>query len=226
MIRNIKNIIIILLLLFGGYFVYVTWINPPDTEPDSTKYIKIGGKKYIELVNKRDTIIQHDTIKIPEYVPKVKYVDREVEVPADVDTVAILKDYYVKRYYEDTVKQYPDSTGGNSVVVKDTVSQNKIVSRQVDFNVETMVIHDSIVVKELMRTKVFIGPGVNVGSSLGVNTTIMIKNRNDKVLFLQPGLQTTPGTTEIKPYIGGGLLWKIDLNNVSLNPFKRKKKTQ
>lgn len=217
MIRTIKNILIILLLVMGGYFGYDYFFGP-DPIPDPEKYIEINGKRYIELVNKRDTLIVRDTFKIKEYVPKVKYVDREVEVPADVDTVAILKDYYVKRYYEDTIRQFPDSTNGNSVVVKDTITQNKIVSRQVDFNVETMVIHDSIVVKELPRTKVFVGPGVNVGSGVGVNATFVIKDKKDKAFFLQPGLQAAPGTTDIKPYIGGGLLWKIDMKK--LNPFK------
>jgi hypothetical protein len=223
MIRNVKNILTILLILAGAYFAY-QFFFVPTPPPDPDKYIEIGGKQYEILKNQRDTIIEYDTIKVPEYIPKVKFVDREVEVPADVDTVAILKDYYVKRYYEDTVKQYPDSTGGNSVVVKDTITHNKIVSRQVDFNVETITITDSIVVKEPLKTKVFIGPGVNIGPTVGVNGTIVIKNSQDKAFFIQPGLQNVPGTNDIKGYIGGGLLWKIDLNNVSLNPFKKKKR--
>jgi len=214
MIRNIKNILIILLLILGGYFVYTTWINP-EPEVDLNEYIKIGSKEYIKLSSKVETIIVRDTVKIKEYVP-VPGPDVPVPVPQDVDTNAILKDYYVKRPYRDIVKQYPDSTGGNSVTINDTISQNRIISREVDFNVETKTIKETITVLEPPKTKVFIGPGVDIGPTVGINGGLLIKNKQDKVFRINAGIQNVPGTNDLKPYIGGGLYWKIKFKKPKL----------
>ena len=47
-----------------------------------------------------DTIIQYDTIRIEKinYIPKwkTKYITKVDTIPSDIDTLAILKDYYAR----------------------------------------------------------------------------------------------------------------------------------
>ena len=79
--------------------------------------------------------VRYDTIKVTEtqYIPK--YVEKTVvdidtfNVP--IDTLTILKDYYAKYYYIDTIEI--DSLG--TIVVSDTVTRNLISKRDVQSNI-------------------------------------------------------------------------------------------
>lgn len=78
--------------------------------------------------------VRYDTIKVTEtkYIPK--YVEKTVvdidTFNAPIDTLTILKDYYAKYYYIDTIEI--DSLG--TIVVSDTVTRNLISKRDVQSN--------------------------------------------------------------------------------------------
>ena len=80
--------------------------------------------------------VRYDTLEVEKkvFVPKIKTVVRTntitdtVVLKSRIDTLAILKDYYNKYVYQDTLKL--DSLG--YVVIMDTISQNKIFSRRFD----------------------------------------------------------------------------------------------
>lgn len=204
---DIKNITIIVLLILGSFLFY-KWITQ-EPRPDMNDYIKIGGKEYKKLSEKRDTIYQ-DTIIYKEKrvpVPVKEYID--VPIPVDVDTLEILKDFYTKRVYSDTLLNIDGE--GSVATINDTISQNRIISRTARFDIKNKTITETIIVETPPRVKVFVGPGVDIGYNYGANGSILIKNKKDQVLQLQGGLQSVPGTNDIKPYVGLGIYWKIKL---------------
>jgi hypothetical protein len=67
--------------------------------------------------------------EVQVHVPVPVYIDSLVYLEGDIDTAAILADYFRKYYYSDTI--YRD--GNFMAVVRDSVSNNRIVYRAFDF---------------------------------------------------------------------------------------------
>ncbi len=156
-----------------------------------------------KVVTKKGDDIYHETIVEKEV---------QVQVPAIVDTQALLKDYYSKVLYKD-VLVLPDSLG--TVAVTDTISQNKILGRTFDAKVKERTIKETLIVKEPARNQVYYGlnGGFNkadVVSSVGAG--IMLKTKKDKIYQFTLGVnnRVVDGTTGgFSPYVGFGTYWKI-----------------
>jgi hypothetical protein len=209
---NFRNIAIAALVIY----ILLQWFNPGGVMPGG-RTIRIEGKKYeiikhdidtvdivkTKIVTKKGEDIYHETI-----------VEKEVIIPAIIDTLALLKDYYSKVLYKDTLI-LPDSLG--IVALNDTISQNKILGRTFNASVKQRTIKETTIVKELPKTKIFYGleGGFNkadVVSSVGAG--VLINTKKDKIYQLGLGVtnQTTDGTTGgFTPYIRGGVYWKIKL---------------
>ena len=205
---TIKNIVLVALILILGYQLKSGKINIGKT-------IMVEGKRYevikeihdttevekIKVVVKKGADIVHETIK-------------EVQIPAIVDTNALLHDYFAKNIYNDTL-HLPDNLG--FVFLTDTITKNKIEGRKFTAKVKERVIENTTIVKELPKTKVFYGieGGFNkadVVSHLGMG--VLINTKSDKIYHLGIGVanRTTDGTSgKLAPYIGGGVYWKIRL---------------
>jgi len=209
---NFRNIAIAALVIY----ILLQWFNPGGVMPGG-RTIRIEGKKYeiikhdidtvdivkTKIVTKKGEDIYHETI-----------VEKEVIIPAIIDTLALLKDYYSKVLYKDTLI-LPDSLG--IVALNDTISQNKILGRTFNASVKQRTIKETTIVKELPKTKIFYGleGGFNkadVVSSVGAG--VLINTKKDKIYQLGLGVnnKTTDGTTGgFTPYIRGGVYWKIKL---------------
>ena len=209
---NFRNIAIAALVIY----ILLQWFNPGGVMPGG-RTIRIEGKKYeiikhdidtvdiikTKIVTKKGEDIYHETI-----------VEKEVIIPAIIDTLALLKDYYSKVLYKDTLI-LPDSLG--IVALNDTISQNKILGRTFNASVKQRTIKETTIVKELPKTKIFYGleGGFNkadVVSSVGAG--VLINTKKDKIYQLGLGVnnKTTDGTTgAFSPYIRGGVYWKIKL---------------
>jgi hypothetical protein len=208
---NIKNIAIAVLVAI----VLLELWNPGGVMPGKT--IRIDGKKYEVIKHEIDTI---DVIKTKVVTKKGEdiyhetIVEKEVKVPVNVDTNAILKDYYSKVLYKD-VLVLPDSLG--TVAVTDTISQNKILGRTFNASVKQRTIKETTIVKELPKTKVFYGfeGGFNkqdVVSHIGMG--LILNTKTDKIYNLGIGVanRVVDGTNGgLTPYINGGVYWKIRL---------------
>ena len=208
---NLKNIAIAVLVVI----VLLEYFNPGGKMPGRT--VRIEGKKYevikhdidtfevvkTKVVTKKGEDIYHETI-----------VEKEVVIPAIVDTQALLKDYYSKVLYKD-VLVLPDSLG--TVSVTDTISQNKIWGRTFDAKVKERTIKETMIVKELPKTQVYYGftGGFNkedVVSNVGAG--LLVKTKKDKIYQVGVGVanRVTDGTNgTLSPYIGGGVYWKLKL---------------
>jgi hypothetical protein len=121
--------------------------------------------------------------RIPANKPKPESVDSFPtfeEEPFFVDTAAILKDYYSKVFYSDTTK-----TRYGNVIIKDTVTENRISARQVitDFNIPVI----TKTVTQPKRTQVYIGmnvQGMPTSPITAFGPSIMLKTKQDKVIEL------------------------------------------
>jgi hypothetical protein len=177
--------------------------------------IRIEGKKYEVIKHDIDTmeVVKTKVVtKKGEDIYHEVIVEKEVQIPAVVDTAALLKDYYSKVLYKD-VLVLPDSLG--TVAVTDTISQNKILGRTFDAKVKERTIKETLIVKEPARNQVYYGlnGGFNkadVVSSVGAG--IMLKTKKDKIYQFTLGVnnRVVDGTTGgFSPYVGFGTYWKI-----------------
>ena len=208
---NIKNIALLLLI------IVVVLQQCGENKTKTGEIVKVDGKKYELLKHEIDTIEVVKTkvvTKKGEDIYHETIVEREVRVPVNVDTNAILKEYYTKVLYKD-VLVLPDSLG--TVAVTDTISQNKILGRTFDANVKQRTIKETTIVKELPKNKLFYGieGGFNkadVVSHIGMG--ILLNTKKDKIYNLGIGVanRVVDGTNGgLTPYISGGVYWKIRL---------------
>lgn len=209
---NFKNIAIAVLIIY----LLLQWFNPGGVMPGG-RTIRIEGKKYEIIKHEIDTV---DIVKTKVVTKKGEdiyhetIVEKEVFIPAIIDTAALLKDYYSKVLYKD-VLVLPDSLGTVSII--DTISQNKILGRTFNANVKQRTIKETTIVKELPKTKVFYGleGGFNKADFVNsVGAGILINTKKDKIYQLGVGVnnQTIDGTNgSFSPYIRGGVYWKLKL---------------
>ena len=206
---NLKNIAIALLI------VVVVFQQCGGNKKGTGEIVKVDGKKYELIKHEIDTVEVLKTkvvTKKGEDIYHETIVEKEVIIPTIVDTAALLKDFFAKNIYKDTLN-LPDSLGIVSLI--DTITQNKIFGRTFNASVKQRTIKETTIVKELPKTKIFYGleGGFNkadVVSHLGLG--VLINTKQDKIFHLGIGAanRTTDGTSgALSPYIGGGVYWKI-----------------
>jgi hypothetical protein len=204
---NFKNIAIVALILF----VLLQWFNPGGVIPGKKVYIE--GKAYEVIKHEIDTI---DIVKTKVVTKKGEDIYhetiKEVVIPTIVDTQALLKDFFAKNIYKDTL-QLPDSLG--TIAMIDTITQNKILGRTFNASVKQRTIKETMIVKELPKTQVYYGltGGFNKADVVSnIGTGLLIKTKKDKIYNLGIGVanRVTDGTNgTLSPYIGAGVYWKI-----------------
>ena len=208
---NIKNIALLVLIAI------VVFQQCGGNKKGTGEIVKVDGKKYELIKHEIDTIEVVKTkvvTKQGEDIYHETIVEKEVLIPAVVDTAALLKDYYSKVLYKD-VLVLPDSLG--TVAVTDTISQNKILGRTFNASVKQRTIKETMIVKELPKTKLFYGfeGGFNkedVVSHVGFG--VLVNTKTDKIFNLGIGVanRVVDGTNGgLTPYINGGVYWKIRL---------------
>ena len=129
-----------------------------------------------------EVVTQWDTIRVAEkeYVPK--YIRKTIvdidTFQAPIDTVSILKDYYAKYFYTDTIKI--DTLG--TIVINDTVTRNLISMRDVQSNIfiPTTTITNTV----YLYKREFYG-GISVGS-----TNQAVQNINAELLYINKKRQS------------------------------------
>jgi hypothetical protein len=204
---NFKNIAIVALILF----VLLEWFNPGGVMPGKKVYIE--GKAYEVIKHDIDTI---DIVKTKVVTKKGENIYhetiKEIVIPTIIDTQALLKDFFAKNIYKDTL-QLPDSLG--TIAMIDTITQNKILGRTFNASVKQRTIKETMIVKELPKTQVYYGltGGFNKADVVSnVGAGLLIKTKKDKIYNLGIGVANrvidgTNGT--LSPYIGAGVYWKI-----------------
>ena len=196
-------------LLIIGLIVVILLMRACSGDGDTTKpeTIKVNGRKYEVLDRKVDTVyIPKDTIV---YRPgETIYKDKPIyiEIPSNVDSSAVVRDYFSTIVYKDTLKLNEDM---GYVTVTDTVSTNKIIGRLWSAKLKQKTIHETTIVKELARTQLYIGGTVGFDTKSSINfvgPTLMLKTKSDRVYTLSAGYGI-----DHTVIVQGGLLWKIKL---------------
>ena len=170
--------------------------------------VKIDGKNYEVVKRVIDTFYEEKTVvKWKKGKDGLKVIEVAVEVPKyvnvnqKVDTGAILQKYYSKYLSEDTFL-YNDSIKG-SLVITDTISQNRILGRTAKLTVKIPTIKEQVYLRDM--SKVFwIGPSIQVSAvpSLGLN--LNMENEKDYLMGIGLGINTN-----MNPYLSGSFSWKI-----------------
>lgn len=177
-IQNSRSIFAFLLGALAAFYFRGCFPQP--------KLVKVNGKKYEVIASKSDT----------EYITKTekKYIKGEdiyhdttiyVEVPADVDTAAILAEFYAKNVFTDTFKiQY------GKFVIRDTVQFNRVLGRSYYADLIVPVITNTQIVKERPKVQVFAGVGAGVyGYNISdVSAHLFLKTKKNTLFGVGAGV--------------------------------------
>jgi len=186
-IGSIQNVLIIALVLVLLYQSQCSRKDPVEPEV------------IVTIETKWDTVNVTQT----EYVPKwrTKVVTEHDTIPQDIDTMSILKDYYAKYHYTDTLTL--DTLG--FLVLNDTISKNSVLSRSFtsDISIPTTTITKEIY---LNKREFYWGLGVNGGTSQldYVGGEFMFKNKQRNMYGIGVGVNQ-----DLQPTISGRMYWKI-----------------
>ena len=202
------------------------------TDDTDRTIVEVDGKEF-ELVKQTiDTVFVEKIVEVPTYVPKyiTKIKNVIVEIPADVDSLQIIKDYYTKYIVKDTLQltydfgseitidsigNKPSSSLGFGVLT-DTITQNKVISRDVVWNFQIPTIYNTTIVKELPKRVLYYGAGMAFDQTNAINQIkvgLLYKDKKDKMWGFDVGAINIDGN--VTPYIGGSMYWKLS--------FKKKK---
>ena len=186
-IGSIQNLLIIILVAVLLYQSQCSRKDPVEPEV------------IVTIETKWDTVNVTQT----EYVPKwrTKVVTEHDTIPQDIDTMSILKDYYAKYHYTDTLTL--DTLG--YLVLNDTISKNSVLSRSFisDISIPTTTITKEIY---LNKREFYWGMGVNGGTSQldYVGGEFMFKNKQRNMYGIGVGVNQ-----DLQPTISGRMYWKI-----------------
>lgn len=185
--NNIQTIIILVLIIL--LLLQRSCFSLPSVEPEVITEVEV----------EYDSIVYRDTQYFPKWYSKTNTIIDTFLQP--IDTLAILKDYYAKYFYKDSVKV--DTFG--YVFIKDTITQNKIHSRitKTDLKIPTTTITKKIYPK---RNEFYWG--VNLQSSKTqfnyLGTDILFKNKRDRIYGLGVGVNQN-----LNFVISGNIYYKI-----------------
>jgi len=163
----------------------------------------------------------HDTVPIEIEVPyeiqgDVVYRDTVIYVPTlvNVDTAAILQNYLVTNSFIDTIKL---NNNQGFVYLDQTVSQNKITARKWSATIKPKIVREPAPEPPPIRNQVFFGVNGALSKEDYVNSLgmgVILKTKKDHLYQIGTGVanRTVDGVTgEFRPYISGGVYWKIKI---------------
>ena len=163
----------------------------------------------------------HDTVPIEIEVPyeiqgDVVYRDTVIYVPTliNVDTAAILQNYLVTNSFIDTIKL---NNNQGFVYLNQTVSENKITSRKWTATIKPKIVREPAPEPPPIRNQLFFGVNGALSKEDYVNSLgmgVILKTKKDHLYQIGTGVanRTVDGVTgEFRPYISGGVYWKIKI---------------
>jgi hypothetical protein len=191
--KNIQTLLVVVLAAL--LFLQRGCSSTPPVEP----------KVITEVITKWDTL----KVETKEYIPKyIKKTVVEIDTfQSPIDTISILKDYYAKYFYTDTIKV--DSLG--FIIINDTVTRNLISKRDVQSNIfiPTTTITNTV----YLYKREFYG-GVSVGGMINpvqnespinyISGELMYVNKKRNVYGFGLGVDK-----DFLPIVSGRLYWKI-----------------
>ena len=188
--KNIKNLLIVLLI------VVILLLRQCGGRT-------IQGKD--KIITKIETVTRIDTITVfvPDYIPTWR--DRILPgdtVYKDIDTSAILEDYFATYYYTDVIAD--DSV---KITINDSIRENKIASRNLQYEILYPITTITITEEHyLNRREFYVGP--RIGASLNALEYVGIEGlfRTKKRTAISLGIGVDQ---KFQPQLQFGLYWKL-----------------
>lgn len=201
---NVRNIIILILL---GILISSRYTNCAGKN-EKPKIIRVQGKPYKVVEHKIDTIEIIKKIFIEKPGQDI-YHDTTiyVHVPISIDTLEIIRAYFAKNVYKDTLK-LNDSLG--FVFIQDTIAENKLAYRTYKAEVKERIVKETTYMTEPPKIQLYYGfEGIFDKQDLfkGVGGGLLLKTKKDKIFKLNLGVLN--GTQKLDPYANFGMYWKI-----------------
>lgn len=175
--------------------------------------------KIMEVVKEVPSEPIHDTVSVEVEVPyAIKgediYHDTTIYVPTyiSVDTAAILQNYFVTNSFNDTLKL---NNNQGFIYLNQTVSENKIASRKWSASVKPKIVREPAPEPPPIKNQVFLGINGAISREDWVNSLgagLILKTKKDHLYQVGVGVanRTVDGVTgEFRPFINGGVYWKI-----------------
>ncbi|MDA8959228.1 hypothetical protein N9F64_00355 [bacterium] len=152
-----------------------------------------------QTVTKWDTVTIDSLVYIPKWKTKIETIHDTV--PANIDTLDILKDYYTKYFYTDTLDL--DSLG--SIVINDTISRNSILFREIQPNIfiPTTTVTNTVFIN---NREFYVGFGLK-GRTDQINYLggeLLYRTKNKQVYGAGVGLNQ-----DFQPILGFSMYWKL-----------------
>ena len=188
--NNIQTIIIVVLVVV--IILLRECKNGMEPEPEIELIVKIETKY--------DTIVKNIPTYIPEYRTRVVTKTIHDTVKLTIDTASILEDYFATYAYIDTVDA--DSI---DLIIFDTISQNKILSRSIDYSLiyPTTTITKERIVNE-REFYVGFGIGGNKSQISYLTSELMFRTKKKQMYGIGLGINSN-----LEPILGFKMSWKI-----------------
>ena len=166
--QTIKNILILALIIVVLFFVL-----------GDSEYIGRAADKPI-VVTKIDSFYKHDTITKYKKGNSIPFVvlDTIYKIDQVHDTAYIVNDYNKVKAYSDTLRINAD----NSVYIKDTITQNRIIGRSYLANLtqKTIVIDNTKIIKSKNELYMgLIGDIRRFDNKIGIGVGLNYKKKNE-----------------------------------------------
>lgn len=180
----------------------------------------LKGDKNVEIkkvIEKVPGEIIYDTIsqEVPVYIEGEDiYHDTTIYVPTyvSVDTTEILKNFYVKNFFRDTLKL---TNNQGFIYLSDSVSENRLISRNWSASLKPKIVREPAPLPPPIKNQVFVGVDGSWSQKDWVNSLgmgLILKTKKDHLYHVGVGVanRTTDGLSgEFTPYVNGGVYWKI-----------------
>jgi hypothetical protein len=147
----------------------------------------------------------------PQIVKQIEYKLVNVPTaPTALDTVAILQQYYPKNVHREVLTL---EEGVGNVIITDTISHNRLVSRRWIADVKPKV-KERIV--EVYRPKIvqwYMGPHMTTNFTQPIQSfgiSVIRKSLNDNLIQFQVGGNVHEGSMRPNAYMGIGMLLKLN----------------
>lgn len=199
--NNIQSVIIVVLIIIiilqqqcSGPSIDFNLFGKKNKQPDA-----VEGTVITKIETKWDTVKFDSLIYIPKWRVRVDTVhDTTLK---DIDTLSVLKDYYAKYFYRDTLDL---DTLGN-IIINDTISQNLIIFREINPNIyipKKIITKDSLISKHEFYTGFGLAGTKEQFNYIGAE--LLYRSKRKKVIGLGVGVNQ-----DLQPILTGRLFWKI-----------------
>ena len=200
---DFKTLLIIILL---GVVILMKTCSG-KSNPDDPNKIKIDGKTYDLVKTIHDTVkVKHDTTVYKPGKTIIHDTTIYVDVPVDIDTAEILKDYFAKNIYIDTLN-LPNGLG--KIMLRDTISKNLIYARRWDASIIEKSTNTTIVVKDPPTWQLYYGLSVGFDKAHIINyagPSLLYKSKRDDIYSISAGYSSDKTVA-----VNGSIFWKIVL---------------